>query len=147
MFSGMARSSEPRLLLLDTHIWVWLMFATGDLSTTTRIAVDDAIGNGRARIATISFWEIAMLAARGKLRLDKPAGLWVQESLIGPSPAIESLTTDIAVEAGQLPGSFRSDPADLIIVATARVTGATLMTRDRRILAYAETGNVNAFAA
>lgn len=59
----------------------------------------------------------------------------------------EPLSTEIAIEAGGLPGGFRSDPADLIIVATARITGATLITRDRRILDYAAAGHLAAIAA
>jgi PIN domain nuclease of toxin-antitoxin system len=59
----------------------------------------------------------------------------------------EPLSPEIAVEADELPGVFRSDPADQIIVATARVTGATLATRDRRILADAEAGHLSAIAA
>ena len=113
----------------------------------SRATANQAIGSGCARIAAISFWEISMLAARNKLNLGKPTGLWIAESLVDPGPAVEPFTTAIAIEAGELPGGFRSDPADLIIVATARVTGATLMTRDRRILAYAAAGNLTALAA
>jgi len=88
-----------------------------------------------------------MLAARDKLDLGRPTGRWIEESLIDPSPTIEPVSMDIAVAAGELPGGFRSDPADLIIVATARITGATLMTCDRRILDYAKAGQLNAVRA
>jgi PIN domain nuclease of toxin-antitoxin system len=145
--SPAGKDRDPLVLLLDTHIWLWLMFATGDLSSRRRSAVDRAIGAGRARISAISFWEIAMLARRGKVQLGKATSLWIADSLSGPSPSVEPLSIEIAVEAGELPGGFRSDPADMIIVATARLTGATLMTRDRRILEYAGAGYLNAMRA
>jgi len=88
-----------------------------------------------------------MLASRNKLGFGKPAALWIAESLVDPCPTVEPLTTEIAIEAGELSGRFRSDPADLIIVATARLTGAALMTRDRRILDYAAAGHLAAIAA
>jgi PIN domain nuclease of toxin-antitoxin system len=140
-------ATEPQLLLFDTHVWVWLMLATGELSDGTRALVNSAIANDRARLSAISFWEIAMLASRNRLQLGMPAALWLKESLQDPAPIVEELSPEIAVESCQLPGGFRSDPADQIIVATARVTGATLMTRDRRILDYAAAGHVNAIAA
>jgi PIN domain nuclease of toxin-antitoxin system len=143
----MAKSSKPPFLLLDTHIWVWLMLATGGLSTASRVTISEATRDGRARLSAISFWEIALLAARNRLALGKPTAAWIDESLAAPAPAIEPLSTEIAIQAGELPGGFRSDPADQIIVATARIIGATLMTRDRRILEYAANGHVMAVPA
>jgi PIN domain nuclease of toxin-antitoxin system len=143
----LAVAVEGQLLLIDTHVWVWLMLATGELSRETRTMVNNAIANGRARLSAISFWEIAMLASRNRLQLGKPADLWLGESLRDPAPFVEVLSPEIAVESCHLPGGFRSDPADEIIVATSRVTDATLLTRDRRILDYAAAGHVNALAA
>ena len=143
----MAKNSDPPPLLLDTHIWVWLMSATGGLSAASRAVANEAVASGQARISTISFWEITMLASRNKLDFGKPAARWIAESLVDPCPTVEPLTTEIAIEAGELSRNFRSDPADLIIVATARLTGAALMTRDRRILDYAAAGHLNAIAA
>jgi PIN domain nuclease of toxin-antitoxin system len=140
-------ATKPQRLLIDTHVWVWLMLATGELSDETRALVNSGIANGRVKLSAISFWEIAMLASRNRLQLGKPPGLWLSESLRAPAPAIEVLSPEIAVESCQLPGSFRSDPADQIIVATSRVTGATLLTRDQRILDYATAGHVNALRA
>ena len=123
------------------------MSATGGLSAASQAVANEAVARGQARISIISFWEIAMLVSRNKLDFGKPAALWIAESLVDPSPTVEPLTTEIAVAAGELPGGFRSDPADQIIVATARTTGATLITRDRRILAYAKAGYLTALAA
>lgn len=95
----------------------------------------------------MSVWEIAMLSSRGRIRLSQPVATWVDNSLAEPRPIVEPITREIAIASCHLPDNFRSDPTDQIIVATARVTGATLLTRDRRILDYAATGYVNAIAA
>jgi PIN domain nuclease of toxin-antitoxin system len=88
-----------------------------------------------------------MLASRYRIVLGKPTAEWVEEALLAPGLSLEPLTPTVAVESCHLPAGFRSDPADHMIVATARVLGATLMTRDRRILDYAAQGHLMATAA
>jgi PIN domain nuclease of toxin-antitoxin system len=140
-------SSVATPLLLDTHVWVWQVLGNVDLSVELRLLIDEAAFSGRLRISSISLWEIALSVSRSRLQLGKPAAIWFAESLIDPGPTIEPLGPEIAIESCHLPGGFRSDPADQIIVATARVTGASLMTRDRRILDYAQAGYLSAIAA
>jgi PIN domain nuclease of toxin-antitoxin system len=135
----MPKTSDHRPLLLDTHIWIWLVAGTGELTAESRRMI--------GRIAAISLWEIALLAARSRILLGKSTASWFEEALADPGPTIEALTVPIAVESYALPGAFHGDPADRLIVATARVTGAALMTRDRRILAYAARGHLTALAA
>ena len=143
----MPRLSDPDLLLLDTHVWLWLVAGSPDLSGDARDIIKGAIGAGTLRIAAISLWEIGLLAARGCIVLGKSIGLWLEEALADPGPAIDPLSPQIAIEASFLPDAFHRDPADRLIVATARVTNATLMTRDRRILDYAARGHLSAIAA
>jgi PIN domain nuclease of toxin-antitoxin system len=132
---------------LDTHIWLWLAAGTEPLSRPARHAIAIAAGGGNLRVAAMSIWEIAMLASRNRIVLGKPTAEWVEEALSAPGLALEPLSPMIAIESCQLPAGFRSDPADHLIVATARMTGATLMTRDRRILGYAAAGHLMAAAA
>ena len=143
----MPRTSEARLVLLDTHIWLWLAAGTEPLSRPARDAIAVAAGGGTLRVAAMSVWEIAMLASRNRIVLGKPTAEWVEEALSAPGLTLEPLSPMIAIESCQLPAGFRSDPADHLIVATARMTGATLMTRDRRILGYAAAGHLMAAAA
>jgi PIN domain nuclease of toxin-antitoxin system len=133
--------------LLDTHAWLWLTQGNPALGTEARNRITEAATTGRLRLATISLWEIAMLASRGRIELAKPALAWIGEALARSRVALEPLSPEIAVESCALPAGFRSDPADQIIVATARVTGAALMTRDRDILAYAAAGHLAALPA
>ena len=95
----------------------------------------------------MTMWEIAMLSSRNRITLDKPAGVWLDEALTASGVAIEPLSAAIAAESCNLPSRFHADPADRMIVATARVTNAVLMTRDRRILEYAAQGHLTAVAA
>ncbi len=143
----MKKTSDPELLLLDTHVWLWLVAGSPELSTQARHTIDAAATAGALRIAAISLWEIVLLATRGRIVLSKSIGSWLEEALAGPGPAIDPLTPQIATESYALPDVFHRDPADRLIVATARVANATLMTRDRRILDCAARGHLTAIAA
>lgn len=143
----MPKTSELRLLLLDTHVWIWFMLASPELATGGRTAINRAAASGQLRIAAISLWEAALLASRGRVALGRPLAQWIGEAVSAPGLAIEPLLPQIAVEACGLPEAFHRDPADRMIVATARVTGAVLMTRDRQILDYAARGHLTALAA
>jgi PIN domain nuclease of toxin-antitoxin system len=99
------------------------------------------------RLSMICVWEISLLAARSRIELGRPIAAWITEAARQSHIVFEPVSIEIAIEAGNLPDGFRSDPADLIIVATARVSGATLMTHDRRILEYAAGGCLNARTA
>jgi PIN domain nuclease of toxin-antitoxin system len=140
-----SRSSSP--LLLDTHIWLWETAANPQLSHSIRRLINEASQTGQLRLSAISIWEISLLASGRKIRLGMPVPAWIAEARERSHIILEPVSGEIALEAGNLPGGFRSDPADQIIVATARLTNATLLTRDSRILAYAEDGHLNAIAA
>ena len=143
----MPRTSEPLLLLLDTHVWIWFMLANTELAVSGRQVINRAAASGQLRIAAISVWEAALLASRGRVALGRPLAQWITEAVSAPGLSIEPLLPQIAVEACSLPEVFHRDPADRLIVATARVANATLMTRDRRILDYAARGHLTAIAA
>jgi PIN domain nuclease of toxin-antitoxin system len=143
----MPRTSEPRLLLLDTHVWIWFMLADAELAVGGRQAINRAAASGQLRVAAISVWEAALLASRDRVALGRPLAQWITEAVSAPGLSIEPLLPQIAVEACSLPEAFHRDPADRLIVATARVANAILMTRDRRILDYAARGHLTAIAA
>jgi PIN domain nuclease of toxin-antitoxin system len=128
--------SPEKVLLLDTHVWLWLVGGAEPLKRPVLSAVEGAARRGRIRVSAISVWEVAMLDVKGRIRLSKDCLAWVQEALSAPGTSLVPLTPEIAVESSRLPGEFHGDPADRILVATARLLGATLLTRDERILAY-----------
>ena len=123
------------MIVLDTHIWVWWTIDPDRLSETQRQEIarneDDRIG-----ISAISCWEVAKLSEYGRLAL--PVGLseWFQAALRYPGISLLGLTPEVAIESTSLPGGFHRDPADQIIVATARVHHCSLVTSDDKIAGY-----------
>jgi PIN domain nuclease of toxin-antitoxin system len=88
-----------------------------------------------------------MLVAKGRLTLDRDVGEWVQAALSLPGMGLIALEPEIAVAASRLPGEMHGDPADRLIVASARHMGAVLITDDKLILDYAEADHVRALRA
>jgi PIN domain nuclease of toxin-antitoxin system len=99
------------------------------------------------RVSVISAWEVGMLEARGRLRFDIPCEEWLEHAFGMPGLSLMPLTPSICVRCSRLPGVFHGDPADRLIVATARELGAVLLTRDELILQYAALGHLQVLAA
>ena len=133
-------------LLLDTHAWLWLVGGLEPLKRSVLSTVERGARQGRIRVSAISVWEVAMLEAKGRIRLSKDCLSWVHDALASPGISLVPLTPEIAVESCRLPGTFHGDPADRILVATARLLGATLITRDTTILSYGRKHHVAAMA-
>ncbi len=131
-------SKAEKGILLDTHAWIWLFSGSKELSKTTIDRIDKAGKNGKVFISAISVWELSMLVAKDRISLSKPIYQWVEESFSQPGVNLAILTPKIAIESSFLPGDFHGDPADRIIVATARGEDLVLLTRDRKILSYGE---------
>ena len=123
------------MIVLDTHIWIWWVQDDARLSTRQRqhLQGNESFGLG---ISAISCWEVAKLVECGRLSLPCPVMDWLEQALAYPGIRLLDLTPRIAVESTQLPGVFHRDPADQIIVATARIHGCPLVTADTLILNY-----------
>jgi PIN domain nuclease of toxin-antitoxin system len=123
------------MIVLDTHVWVWWVHGDDHLSETQAEAIEsseaDAIG-----VSAISCWEIAKLVERGRLDLPCPLEEWFELALHYPGVHLLALTPAVAIESTRLPGRFHRDPADQIIVATARTYDCPLVTSDSKILDY-----------
>ena len=136
-----------REVLLDTHVWVWLMLGDNRLGNTTLRMLAKAVPDGRLRVSVISVWEVAMLEAKGRLTLAADCESWVREALAAPGIRLAELTPHIAISSTRLPGTFHGDPADRMLVATARESGATLVTADESVLQYGSEGYVHVVRA
>ena len=123
------------MILLDTHIWVWWVDDSLQLTTPYRNWIDEYRDEGLG-VSIISCWEVAKLVENGRLTLQCGVEEWLEGALAYPGVQLLELTPRIAVESTQLPGSFHRDPADQIIVATARVWDCALLTADDRALKY-----------
>ena len=124
------------MIVLDTHIWIWWVHGEDQLTPTqdAYIAEHQADGIG---VSAISCWEVAKLVEYRRLVLPCGTAEWFQLALAYPGIRLLGLTPDIALESTRLPGSFHNDPADQIIVATARIHDCALVTSDTKILDYA----------
>jgi PIN domain nuclease of toxin-antitoxin system len=123
------------MILLDTHIWYWWVDQPQNLSAaqTKYLKDNEPLGLG---VSVISCWEIAKLVSLGRVTIGHPIDVWMRRSLAYPGIQLIGLTPDIVIEANQLPGKFHRDPADQMLVATARVLGISMLTADAKILAY-----------
>jgi len=120
------------VILLDTHIWVWWVHGDSRLSAFHANLIADNEG-GEIGVCTISLWEVAKLVELGRLILPVTIDEWFSAALNYPGVTLVDLTPGIAIESTQLPSRLHRDPADQIIVATARVLGCDLLTADQRI--------------
>jgi len=92
--------------------------------------------NGALRVSVISVWEAGLLKAKGRLSLKMPCSEWVRQALGTPGLSPEAFTLEIAIESSRRPGEIHADPADRILIASARITGARSLTADERLLEY-----------
>ncbi|MBI4604793.1 MAG: type II toxin-antitoxin system VapC family toxin [Planctomycetes bacterium] len=120
--------------LLDTHVLVWWLEGSDRLSRDHRRILKGASPERPLLISEISLWEVATLNELGRIALTLPLREWLERAAAPPLVQRCGITPAVAAEVASLPASFHRDPADRIIVATARVLGATLLTCDRRIL-------------
>lgn len=125
--------------LLDTHILLWWLGGDSRLSPEQQEAIRAAGPDDPLWISDITLWEIANLSSLGRIRLHLPLRDWLERAAAPPLVRLQPITPAVAAEVAALPSSFHRDPADRIIVASARVLGATLLTNDGRIR---ETGLV-----
>ena len=130
------------MIVLDTHVLVWTMEDDDRLGQTARRLIEDETPSGRILVPAISLWEIAMLVAKERLALGQDVRTWIGNVIALDGLEIAELLPHISLDAVSLPGSFHPDPADRMIVATARYHQARLVTADRQILGYAAQGHL-----
>jgi PIN domain nuclease of toxin-antitoxin system len=123
------------MILLDTHTWIWTHSATKLLSDNVKKLIKKTLTDQRA-IASISIWEFAMMVVKGRINVKIDPKLWLDNAIKNSGLKVIKLSPEIALESCNLPGDFHKDPADQIIVATARIHNLTLLTKDRKILSY-----------
>ena len=123
------------MILLDTHAWWWSLTEPENLSKTAIKTIRQTKSDQRM-IASISIWEFAMMAAKKRIRLKISVAKWLSQALQDTGLGVIEISPEIAVDACNLPGNFHVDPADRLIVATARVNNLQLVTKDEKMLAY-----------
>jgi PIN domain nuclease of toxin-antitoxin system len=123
------------MIVIDTHIWIWWVDDNSRLTQQHQMWIQEYQSQGLG-ISMISCWEVAKLVEKNRLCLSVSVEEWLREALAYPGIQLLNLTVPIVVQATQLEG-FHNDPADQIIVATAKVYDCLLLTADSKILNYA----------
>lgn len=121
------------MIVLDTHVLVWWVSGTGRISSRAARAIRAALRSGPVAASTISILEIATAVRRGRLALSSSVDQWLDDLRALPEIGFQPLSFEIARKAGALGEAVPGDPADRIIVATATVLGAKLVTADERL--------------
>jgi PIN domain nuclease of toxin-antitoxin system len=134
------------MIVLDTHVFVWTLQDDAKLGPQARTLIDKQIHDA-VLVPAITIWEIALLVRKGRLGLASDMTRWVSQALDLPGVFLAPLEPSISIDSVMLPGDFHNDPADRLIVATARYHEVPLLTVDRAILDYADAGHVQAIDA
>ena len=123
------------MILLDTHIWYRWVDEQAKLTSQQlqHLQTNELTGLG---VSVISCWEIAKLVSLGRLTLARTVPDWMALALSFRGCQLFGLTPEIAIDSCNLPGIFHRDPADQLLVATARIIGIPLLTGDAKLLAY-----------
>lgn len=124
------------MIVLDTHVLIWWLSKISLLSSKARRAIVKESPRNGIVVSTISALEIATLARRGRLQLAVPVDTWLADAQQLPELRFEPVTTGIAQLAGSYGDEMHGDPADRIIVATAALLNAPLVTADAKLRAY-----------
>ncbi len=124
------------MIVLDTHAWVWLLDDPRQIPRRARKAIDAAVDGRKLFVSSISVWEVSMLAARGRLQLNRDVADWLADAERVPFLQFVPVDNSIALKSVFLPSPLHGDPADRMIVATALSLRASLVTRDKKLADY-----------
>ena len=125
------------MIVIDTHVLVWWVSESGTLSTAAKRALKNATKSGsEVLISSISAWEIAMLVEKGRLVLSMDVERWLDGVAQIDGVRFVPVDNEIGIKSAVLPGTFHKDPADRMIVATARKLAVPLVTADEKIIRY-----------
>jgi PIN domain nuclease of toxin-antitoxin system len=134
-------------ILLDTHVIIWALLKPDELSSKVRAIIELAQKEQRLLMSSISLWEIAMLKSKKRINIYEPLKDFLQSIIDIDGIKFIDITAKIAAESVVLTDDFHGDPADRIITATAISESAILLTRDEKILSWAQLGNIRTIKA
>lgn len=137
VWSVAARTDYLGPLLLDTHLWVWMLDpAAGRLPKALLPLIEGAASRRELLVSDISVWEIAQKVGAGRLMLTSPVAAWLDRAVLAPGVTMVPLSRDVLILSTQLT-TLHGDPADRMLVATAKLLGVPLATADRQLITWA----------
>jgi PIN domain nuclease of toxin-antitoxin system len=122
--------------LLDTHVWIWWHSHPQNLSRRVLLLIKDPYRYEQLLLSAISPWEFSKLLEKGRIGISCDPESWINMALDMPKLRLVPLSPVLAYRSTALPKPFSGDPADQIIVATAREENATILTKDKTIRGY-----------
>jgi len=133
------RSLKKHKLLLDTHVWIWLMLGDERLNLSFRHVIEQCREKELILVSAISVWELGMLVERKRIQLEIDCLDWVEQAFENSNINLIPLTPRVAIQSTRLPETPHGDPADRILIATAHEYNAVLVTHDQKILDYGKS--------
>jgi len=125
------------MIVLDTHVLIWWVNGGKNLSTAARKAIESSLSLSEdILVSSITAWEIAMLANKGRLTLTMDVSKWLASTAAIEGLRYIPIDNELAIQSVTLPDEFHPDPADRMIVALARHNNASLVTADEKIRKY-----------
>lgn len=122
--------------LLDTHTWNWCILSPHKLSSRVINLIEQKKDDDELLLSAVSLWEFSKLVEKKRITISCDGLQWIQKALQDLPLRLVPLNPEIAWHSTVLPGEFHKDPADQIIVATARLENATIITKDELIQNY-----------
>jgi PIN domain nuclease of toxin-antitoxin system len=134
---------DPRrrdALLLDTHAWVWTLDGRRDAMSAQAVTlIEAAARDGRLYVSDISYWEVSLKAAKGRLAFNIDPTLWLSRAADAPGIRGLPLSRGVLIQSTLLDDTLHGDPADRILIAQAQLSGLALLTCDQRIVTFAKS--------
>lgn len=130
-------------ILLDTHVVLWSLLCPDELAKSSMKIIEKAQEQNQLFLSSITLWEIAMLKSKKRINVYEPIKEFLESITDIEGLSIKEISAGIAAESVLL-DDFHGDPADRIIAATSLSSGLVLLTRDKKILSWAEQGNIRA---
>ncbi len=124
------------MIVLDTHVLIWWISDPEKLSSRALEVIEKESNNGLILVSSVSVWELYLLIKKDRLKLTMDTDSWLEKIESLPFVQFIPIDNQIAAKSVNLPGDFHADPADRMIVATAREKGTSLVTSDERIQKY-----------
>ncbi len=141
-----ALTTSP-LVLLDTHILIWLRSGNSRLKPPIIKLVESCFREGKLCLSPISAWEIGVLVSKHRLDLGQSPNAWIKDFARKFNVSVLEFTSEIAINSSFLPGEVHGDPADRILIATAIAYSAAILTADKNILSYGKQGFIRVIRA